>query len=164
MNPNYVTTPADDPVILITRTFDAPRALVYKCYTDPVHMPHFWGPRDATTVSQIDLRVGGVWRTDWRYADGKDYGYTSIYTEISPPGRIAYRDAPRDWQGGLEGLPPAELISTIELTEAAGKTTVRVTVRCTSIEARDENVRRGFAGMVSVGHDRLEDYLKTLQE
>ena len=54
-----------------------PRALVYKCYTEPQHLARFWGPRDAKTVSTIDLRVGGVWRTDWHYENGGDYGYSS---------------------------------------------------------------------------------------
>jgi uncharacterized protein YndB with AHSA1/START domain len=162
MNESQVLVPEGQNYFQIVRTFDAPRALVYRCYTDPVHMAHFWGPHDATTTSRVDLKPGGVWRTDWRYPDGNIYGYTSVYLELVPPERIVYRDAPADWQGGLEGLPPTELHSTIELNETDGRTTVTVTVRCTSVAARDDNVKRGFAGMVNVGHDRLEAYLKTL--
>ena len=160
---NVVSTPANEPVIVITRTFDAPRALVYKCYTQPEHMVHFWGPHGSTTpVCEVDLRPGGLWRTVMRFADGSEYGYSSVYLEIAPPERIVFRDVLDGWKGGLEGLPPPMLHQTITLTEEAGRTTVTVTVRCPTVEFRDEQVKRGFAEMVKVGNDRLAEYLKTL--
>src|SRR5688500_14953232 len=77
MSTSTVLTPAGEPVLIITRVFDAPRVLVYKCYTDPVHMVHFWGPHGSTTpVCQVDLRPGGLWRTVMRFADGSEYGYS----------------------------------------------------------------------------------------
>ncbi len=164
MSTSTVLTPADEPLLIITRTFDAPRVLVFRCYTDPVHLAHFWGPRDATTVSRLDVRPGGLWRTDWTYANGGKYGYSSVYLEIVPPERIVYRDAPDGWQGGLEGLPPVQVHSTIRLSDEGGRTEVTVTVRFSSVAERDENVKRGFAGMVSVGNDRLEEYLETLNK
>ncbi len=157
-----VSIPADEPILVITRTFDAPRALIYECYTDPAHMAHFWGPRDARTIARLDPRPGGVWRIDWEFANGSRYGYSSVYLELSPPERIVYRDAPDDWTGGLDGLPPVELHTTIVLTEKAGKTTLTVTARWPNVAARDEHVQRGFAGMVGVGNDRLAEYLPTL--
>lgn len=161
-DPNAVATPADDPVIVVTRAFDAPRALVYACYTDPKHLAHFWGPRDSATTARLDLRPGGVWRIDWRYANGGAFGYTSVYLALLPPERIVYRDAPDGWQGGLDGLPPAQTHTTILLAENAGRTTVTVTVRFRTLAARDENMKRGFATMVCVGHDRLAEYLPTV--
>jgi uncharacterized protein YndB with AHSA1/START domain len=162
MNDSIVTTPADEPVILIERMFDAPRALVWRCYTEPRHLAHFWGPRDARTTATLDLKVGGVWITHWLYENGRTYGYTSVYLEIAPVDRIVYRDAPDSWGGGLDGLPPLTLHSTIALHDVGGRTRVNVTVRCTSILERDLNVQRGFALMVGTGHDRLDDYLANL--
>lgn len=162
MKEDTVSTPADEPVLIVTRTFDAPRALIYECYTDPAHMAHFWGPRDAKTTARLDPRPGGVWRIDWRYENGNRFGYTSVYLELSPPEHIVYRDAPDDWAGGLDGLPPVEIHTNILLTEAGGKTTLTVTVRWPTIAARDENVQRGFAGMIAVGNDRLAEYLPKL--
>ena len=69
---------------------------------------------------------------------------------------------PEGWAGGLDGLPPVILHSTLTLTDESGRTRINVTVRCNSIAERDENVKRGFALMVGTGNDRLEDYLKTL--
>lgn len=164
MNENIVIVPPAADYFTIDRAFDAPRRLVWKCYTEPQHLARFWGPRDATTRATIDLRVGGVWLTEWTYANGGSYGYASVYLELDEPERIHYRDCPKDWPGGFEGLPPAELVSSIVLTEAAARTNVHVHVRCASVAARDETLRRGFAGMVGTGNDRLAEYLETLDQ
>jgi uncharacterized protein YndB with AHSA1/START domain len=164
MSENIVSAPSGENWFSITRTFEAPRRLVWRCYTEPQHLARFWGPRDARTTSTIDLRVGGVWRTEWAYDNGTSFGYSSVYLDLTEPERIHYRDAPNDWPGGLDGLPPVELLSTISLAEADGRTTMAAHVECVSVAARDETVRRGFAGMVSTGNDRLADYLKTLNQ
>ena len=162
MSQNIVSAPPNEAYFTITRSFEAPRPLVYKCYTEPQHMARFWGPRGSTAKCRIDLRIGGVWRVDWQFADSSGFGYSSVYLEIVPDERLHYRDAPADWIFGLDGLPPPELVSTISLDEQEGRTTVTVKVVCTSVAARDDNVKRGFAGMVSTGHDRLAEYLLTL--
>jgi uncharacterized protein YndB with AHSA1/START domain len=164
MSQNVVTVPPGADYFTIERSFAAPRTLVWKCYTQPQHLARFWGPRDARTSATVDLRVGGLWRTVWTYDSGQTYGYSSVYLELIEPERIHYRDAPGDWTGGLDGLPPAELVSTITLTERDAQTVVLAHVRAASIALRDETVARGFAGMVGVGNDRLSDYLETLAQ
>lgn len=166
MGENIVTVVPGENWFSIGRTFEAPRRLVYKCYTEPQHMAHFWGPRGSSLeVCSIDLRVGGVWRIRWRFPNGDGWGYSSVYLDIQPDRALHYRDAPYEWNGGLEGLPPVDLLSTISLSDtASGGTEVFVRVECVSVAARDEIVRRGFAGMVGVGHDRLEDYLANLSK
>ena len=55
-------TLADDE-LLITRTFDAPVALVFRLWTEPAHMRRWWGPKDFTcTAVELDFRPGGAWR------------------------------------------------------------------------------------------------------
>lgn len=164
MGKDVVSVPAGADYFTIDRVLDAPRALIWKCYTQPQHLARFWGPRDARTAATVDLRVGGLWRTDWTYESGARYGYSSVFLELVEPERIRYRDCPGDWPGGLDGLPPAELVSTIELSETDGRTNVHVHVLAASVALRDETVARGFAGMVAVGNDRLEEYLQTLIE
>lgn len=162
MSQNIVTVPPGADYFTIERSFEAPRMLVWKCYTEPQHLARFWGPRDAKTAATVDLRVGGVWRTVWTYESGQSYGYNSVYLELAAPERIHYRDAPDTWTGGLDGLPPAQLISTITLTEREHETVVLAYVKAASIALRDETVARGFTGMVSLGNDRLGEYLATL--
>lgn len=147
----------------IIREFGAPRALIFACYTRPEHVVHFWGPHGGTVpVCEIDLRVGGVWRVVMRFANGSEYGYSSVYTQINEPSLITFRDAPDGWAGGLDGLPPPLLVTSIELADLGARTRATVTVRCTSVAARDETVRRGHASMVTQGNERLEAYLKTI--
>jgi uncharacterized protein YndB with AHSA1/START domain len=163
MSENIVHAPAGENYFTIRRNFEAPRRLIYKCYTEPQHMAHFWGPRETTLAEcRIDLRVGGVWKVRWQYPDGRSWGYASVYLAITPDSELHYRDAPNDWVFGLDGLPPVELDSTIALADQGRNTLVTVTVRCASVAARDENLRRGFSGMVSVGNDRLAEYLRTI--
>lgn len=158
---SHVTAPPDDPTLVIIREFVAPRELVWRCYTDPVHLVHFWGPHGSTCpVSEVDLRVGGRWRQVMRFASGNEYGYTSAYLEVTPPSRLVWRDAPADYQHG-DDLPPVTMHTTLELTEADGRTTVTVTVVFDSTTARDEAAKRGFTRTVTEGHDRLALYLET---
>lgn len=161
-NLNRVTVPPGADHFTIERSFDAPRRLIWKCYTEPQHLARFWGPREAKTDATVDLRVGGVWRTRWTYPSGQTYTYASVYIDIAEPERLHYRDAPSDWNGGFEGLPPAELTSTITLTEEDARTRVFVLVQAASVALRDETVARGFSGMVSLGNDRLAEYLASL--
>ena len=161
---NIVTAPPGENWFSIVRSFEAPRPLVYKCYTEPHHMARFWGPRGSTAICRLGLKVGGVWRVDWKFPDGSGFGYSSVYLEIVPNERLHYRDAPDDWVFGLDGLPEVELITTIALADDGPRTIVTVKVVCTSVAARDENIERGFTGMVSMGHDRLAEYLEALDE
>lgn len=157
-----VETPADAAVIAIRRSFAAPRALVWRCYTDPVHLVHFWGPRGATNpVSDLDLRVGGHWRQVMRFASGNEYGYSSAYLEITPPERLVWRDAPDAYRFG-DRLPPPTMITELTLGEVAGRTTLTVIVRFTSLAERDHAVTHGFATTVLEGSDKLDVYLETL--
>lgn len=163
MGENVVHAPPGENHFTISRSFDAPRRLVWKCYTEPQHMSQFWGPRDVVRIEcKIDLRVGGVWTVRWYYPDGRSWSYASVYLGIAPDTELHYRDAPDDWVFGLDGLPPLELDSTITLSDHGRGTNVLVTVRCVSVAARDETVARGFSGMVSTGNDRLAEYLNTI--
>jgi uncharacterized protein YndB with AHSA1/START domain len=163
MTSTIVITPADDPVIIIERLFDAPPALMFKLFTDPYHLVHFWGPHGATNpVCEMDVRPGGKWLQVMRFPNGNEYRSTSVYLEIVEPERIVYRDVPDDSAGGLDGLPPPQLVTTILFEDLGGKTKLVAHVRAQSVAHRDETVRRGFADVVSQGYERIDAYLLTL--
>jgi uncharacterized protein YndB with AHSA1/START domain len=158
-----VNLPADEAVIIIERMFDAPRALMFKLFTDPFHLVHFWGPHGSTNpVCEMDLRPGGTWVQVMRFPNGDEYRSTSVYLEIVEPERIVYRDVPDDSSGGLDGLPPPQLVTTILFEEIDGKTKLVAHIRAQSVAHRDETVRRGFANVVSQGYERIDVYLLTL--
>ena len=63
-----------DREIVATRVFDAPRDLVFRMWTDPAHIVHWWGPNGfTTTIHEMDVRPGGMWRFIMHGPDGVDY-------------------------------------------------------------------------------------------
>jgi uncharacterized protein YndB with AHSA1/START domain len=81
-----------DREIVVTRVFDAPRALVFKLWTDPQHVARWWGPNGfRTTIYEMDVRPGGVWRFVMHGPDGRDYQNKVVYVEIAEPERLVYK-------------------------------------------------------------------------
>ena len=79
-----VTLPTDTQ-ILITRTFEAPRHLVYKAYTTPELIKRWWGgDRGEVTLTEVDLRVGGTWRYVMTANGGYEVGSTASTARSSP--------------------------------------------------------------------------------
>jgi len=72
-----------DPLAIVgTRVFDAPRALVFEAFSDPIHLSQWWGPDGfSTTTQSFDFREGGVWRFVMHGPDGRDYQNRISYEE-----------------------------------------------------------------------------------
>jgi uncharacterized protein YndB with AHSA1/START domain len=88
-NPSENTS---DREIVITREFNAPRELVWEAMTNPKHVVNWWGPRGfSTTIEEMDVRPGGVWKHVMRGLDGINYPNKSIFKEIVKPERIVYQ-------------------------------------------------------------------------
>src|SRR6186997_2292658 len=82
---------ASDREIVVSRVFDAPRALVWEAWTTPEHIAHWWGPRGFTsTIEEFDLKPGGRFKHVMHGPDGADYPNLSVFTDIVPLERIAY--------------------------------------------------------------------------
>ena len=81
--------------LVITRIFDAPRAMVWDAWTDTEQIVKWWGPRGFTlTVAEMDVRPGGVWRSTMHGPDGADYLNDCVFTEVVKPQRIVYEVVP----------------------------------------------------------------------
>lgn len=88
--------------LMITRVFDAPRALVWKAWTDPEHLMRWWGPEHFTSpVCKVDFRVGGKYLFCMRSPEGQDFWSTGTYQEIVPMERIIYTDSFSDAEGNM---------------------------------------------------------------
>src|ERR1700730_12752366 len=75
--------------IISTRTFDAPRELVFKAMTDPDLVPKWWGPRNLSTrVDKMDVKPGGTWRFIQRDSAGNEFGFHGVYHLVEPPARV----------------------------------------------------------------------------
>jgi uncharacterized protein YndB with AHSA1/START domain len=116
-----VSAPYGEATVTLTRLFDAPRELVWKAWTDPVHMAQWFGPRGFTSsVPELDVRVGGAFRIVMRGPDGNDYPMKGVFREITPPARLVFSNIAIDNDGNhlLEGE------TTVILEEQGGKTTL----------------------------------------
>lgn len=117
--------------LVITRTFDAPRALVWKAWTEPEHLVHWWGqPKGATMpVCMVDLRVGGVAHYCIKTPDGGTMWARNIFREIVEPERLVFDMDFSDEHGNVvdppPGLPGHSLI-TATFAERDGRTTVTI--------------------------------------
>jgi uncharacterized protein YndB with AHSA1/START domain len=95
----------NEPTLVITRVFDAPRELVFRVWTDPAHVTHWWGPRGFTApVVEIDLRPGGAFRFCMQAPDGSRYWNKGVYQEIIAPERIVSTIYFSDEHGNI--VPP----------------------------------------------------------
>jgi uncharacterized protein YndB with AHSA1/START domain len=88
--------------LVITRVLDAPRDLVFRAWTDPIHMARWWGPKHFTNrVEQMDVRPGGAWRIVMCAPDGAEHPAQGVYREIVPPGRLVFTNDAVDKDGNV---------------------------------------------------------------
>jgi uncharacterized protein YndB with AHSA1/START domain len=155
---------------VISRVFDAPRELVWKCFTDPAHMQAWWGPKGATvTQAKMDLRPGGIFHYRMETADGGEIWGKMVYREITPRDRIVFLNSFSDEAGGTTHHPmaptwPLEMLSIFTFEDVAGGKT-RFTVRWSPHNATEEgrktfdtmhdSMRQGWGGTL----DKLAGYL-----
>ncbi|MFO1023346.1 MAG: SRPBCC family protein [Planctomycetales bacterium] len=142
--------------IHITRVVRAPRELVYRAWTDPEHLQHWWGPNGFTTTTyKMDFRPGGEWRFMMHGPDGRDYPNWIIYVEIVPNERLVYK------HGGEVGHEDVNFSSTILFEDVGSDTKVTMQSIFPSEEERDRVIREYGAvegGKQTLG--RLAEYVE----
>jgi uncharacterized protein YndB with AHSA1/START domain len=153
-----ITTPSDREIVM-TRSFDAPRDLVFEAHTSCEHMSRWWGPRKYDMAScQIDFRPGGKWRMVHRTPDGtEEHGFRGEFREIVRPERIV-------WTFEYEGMPGHISVDTLTLEEQDGKTTLTATSVFDSVEDRDGMLQSGMEEGAAETWDRLDEYLDVLAD
>jgi uncharacterized protein YndB with AHSA1/START domain len=146
-----------DREIVMSRVFDAPRALIFKIYTDRKHIPQFWGPSKYTTiVDRLEVRVGGIWRFIQRDARGKEFAFNGVFKEINSPKRLVYTFK-------FEGMPGHVILETLTFEETNGKTTLTATALFQNIEDRDGMLNSGMESGAAESWDRLAELLEALK-
>jgi uncharacterized protein YndB with AHSA1/START domain len=105
--------------LTIRRTFNAPRALVFRAWTEPEHLARWSCPRGFTsTGNQGELRVGGAFSAGMRSPQGTEHRLRGVYREIVPPERLVFTHCWLDERG----TPGPETLVTVTLTERDGRT------------------------------------------
>lgn len=106
----------------IVRTFDAPRALVWKMWTDPAHVAVWWAPEHFTTpVVRMDVRPGGAIHMVMRAPDGAEYPFDGRFIALDEPERLVMRT----WVNDAEGDLWFEVEQTIRFEEDGDRTRMR---------------------------------------
>ena len=112
--------------ITITRVFNAPRALVFKAWTDARELAQWWGPKGFTNpVCELDVRAGGAIRIHMRSPDGSVYPMKGEFREIVPPERLVFTNIAVD----AADKPIIEGLTTVTFIERGGKTTMTLQTR-----------------------------------
>lgn len=154
----FKLAPQGDLEIVMTRTFNAPRRTVFEAMTKPELIKRWLiGPDGwSMPVCEVDLRVGGSYRYIWRHEKGDEMGVSGVYREIVPPEKIVHSEKfDQPWY-------PGEVVVTTVLTEAAGKTTFRSTIRSESAKAREVMLASGMEKGVARSYERLDEVLASL--
>ena len=160
MEKAQVTTPSDREV-KVTRSFRAPRALVYRAYTEPQLVKRWLGGTPGWTmpVCEMDVRVGGTYRWRWRSDDGnQEFGFSGTFREVQPASRLVHTEAYEP--GTVEyGYPGEPAIVTVSFTEEAGVTTVTTLIDFGSKETRDAAVVTGMTDGMEQSYQLLDSLL-----
>jgi len=154
-NGELTVTPRGDREIVMSRVFDAPRALVFEAHSKREHVQRWWG-RGNPLDCEMDFRPGGKYRFVEHAPDGEDYAFRGEYREIVAPERIVQTFE-------FEGQPGHVCVETLVFTEEAGKTTLTSTTVFDTAEDRDGMVESGMADGAAESYRALAALLAELQ-
>jgi len=160
MDKAQVTLPSDREV-KVTRSFKAPRALVYRAHTEP-DLVRRWllGPPGwSMPVCEMDVRVDGKYRWRWRNdQDGSEFGFSGTFREVKAPERLVHSEA---YEPGTVGgsFPGNDALVTVTLTEDGGVTTLTSLIDFGSKEARDAAMATGMTDGMEQSYQLLDKVL-----
>jgi uncharacterized protein YndB with AHSA1/START domain len=146
-----------DRVLELIRIVDAPRALVFRAWTDPEHLARWWGPQGfVTTELAADIRVGGAYRASMRSPTGSLHRRRGAYREIVAPERLVFTYA---WEDAHGALGP-ETIVTVTFAELGAKTRLSLHQAVFETASACDSHREGWASCLS----RFADFIATSTE
>jgi uncharacterized protein YndB with AHSA1/START domain len=137
----------------MSRSFAAPRELVFAAHSRPEHVQHWWGRGNPLDV-EMDFTVGGKWRFV-EHADGQEHAFRGEFREIDPPFTFTWTFEYEPWAGQVA-------VERYEFTESAGRTTVSVTATFDSQADRDAMLKSGMEQGAEQSYQALDAYLAKL--
>lgn len=160
MEKAQVTLPSDREV-KVTRSFKAPRPLVYRAFTEPALVQRWLlGPPGwSMPVCEMDVRVGGRYRWRWQSEkDASEFGFTGTFREVQPPSKLVHTEAFDPGSVGGE-YPGSEALVTVTFTERDDLTTVTSLIDFGSKEARDAAIATGMTDGMEQSYQLLDELL-----
>ncbi|OUS75954.1 hypothetical protein B1748_14150 [Paenibacillus sp. MY03] len=149
--------------LTVERIVTMPVRLAWEGWTEPKHITNWWGPKGwTTTVYEMDVRPGGVWRYSLKADDnsGEEAYCRATYEEVEAPGKLVYIDtfADSDWNM----VSDSEMYTTVLFEEISGGTRISIVTRFATNEQLNNAEAMGMIEGFTDAYDRLEDYLETL--
>jgi uncharacterized protein YndB with AHSA1/START domain len=150
-----IDAPVGKPFVTITRTFNAPRALVWKALSEAEHAIRWWGPhRHKNRILEWDWRVGGNYKIESIIDDSTKIVFFGDYLEIEAPSKVVQTFS-------FDQLPPgAHSVDAVTLTEKDGKTIYTNVSTLPDVESRDGMLATGMETGVVEGFERLDQMLE----
>lgn len=155
-----IEKPIEEAVIVMRRTFEAPREVVWAALTDPRHVAQWYGGHGfENPVCEMDVRPGGRWRHVMRTPDGAEHEMEFVFVEVVRPEKLVWRSA-----GGDRGPGPGPHRNTMTVTleDAGQRTKWTLVTRFESLADREAADRIGFASVLTEGTDRLNALVRSL--
>lgn len=150
-----IEAPAAEPVVIMTRTLNAPRELVWKALSEPEHVVAWWGPHGhKNRVLEFDWRVGGKWRIESTMPDGGVIVFFGEYREIEKPEKVTQTFS-------FDQLPEgAHSVDTVILEDHGDTTVYRASSTLPDLASRDGMIASGMEVGVRQGFERLDAMLE----
>jgi uncharacterized protein YndB with AHSA1/START domain len=147
--------PLIERALTITRLIAAPRLLVFKAWTDPVHVARWWGPKGFTNpVCEMDVRPGGALRIVMQGPDGSRYPMIGRFREIVAPERLVFTNI----AVGQAGEPLIDGLTTVTFEDQDGKTKLTLTTRAIAKLPLANKMIDGMEAGWTQSLDRLEGH------
>ncbi|MEO5806585.1 SRPBCC domain-containing protein [Devosia sp.] len=149
-----ITPAANEPAVIISRTLNAPRALVWKAMSQPEHLVRWWGPDGyKNVITRFDWYVGGGYRIETHLPDGKVIVFHGEYLELIAP-ELSVQTF------GVEGMYDGQMATdTATLEDLGNRTLYTIVSNLGTTEARDGMLASGMELGVRQGLLRLDQIL-----
>lgn len=167
-------TRTDAPTFTVTRSFDAPRDLVYRVWTEQEHLGRWMSPAGLTPLeSALDLRPGGLFHYGMKTPDGAEMWGKWVFREVVPPERLVFVQSFSDREGGLTRHPmaaewPMEVLSTVTFEDEGGRTLLTLTGTPLNASEAERQTFEGALGGMNQGwagtFAQLDAHLARTQE
>ena len=145
--------------LVMTRTFDAPRELVFRAWTDPKQVQQWWGPHGFTNPRcEVDARRGGALRIDMRGPNGVVYPMKAVFEEVTEPERLVFVSSALDDKGNSM----FDVRSIVTLVDRRGKTELTLQARVVRTTAAAPQYLEGMKLGWSQSLERLQAHVRAL--
>lgn len=156
---------------VLERTFDAPREMVWRAWTDPELLSRWYGPGIETIIHDFDLQPGGAWLNEMRWGENADFS-KMVFQEVTQAEKLVWHHSSTDADWNIISSPmmadwPRVLLTTVTFEDSGDKTNVRLSqipMDATDAEiacfaAMMDGMSKGWGG----GYKIIDEILQELQ-